>query len=154
LEENITIRNLEKREFSCFKKLMKKFYSYARNSLPEEEKLKKLFDKSVDNEINLIFIGAFDNEKLAGIVSLTFGESTYKILPFAWCDDLYVEEDYRNKGIGRKLLEKAREIAESKNCSNILIGAGKDEVELHKFYNSIGFIDINCNLMSLPLLLT
>ncbi|HPZ10156.1 MAG TPA: hypothetical protein PL110_18840 [Candidatus Eremiobacteraeota bacterium] len=46
-----------------------------------------------------------------------------------------MEPYYFDKGTGRRLLEKAREIGKKRNCSNILIGEGEDEQEAQKFYN-------------------
>jgi GNAT superfamily N-acetyltransferase len=146
----MNIRNLYERDFQEFKRIIKKFYNYAKNDIPEDNAIKLLFDKAISKD-DFIFIGAFDNDKIAGILSLAFAESSYKVMPFGWCDDLYVEEDYRNKGIGKQLFLKAKEIAGERGCSCILAGVGQDEREANLFYKSIGFTDLKCNLLSLPI---
>ena len=145
------IRELQPGDFPQFSQIMKKFYHHAGNSIPKEDGMKILFDKALDRESNLVFIAALDNQELVGILSLTFGESSYKVSSFAWGDDLYVNENYRNKGVGKKLIQKAKEIAESRNCSNILVGVGQDEIEVQKFCQSLGFMDLKCKLLSLPI---
>jgi ribosomal protein S18 acetylase RimI-like enzyme len=103
------------------------------------------------NRDNLVYMGAFVGEEIAGIVSLTFGRSSYRLSPFAWCDDLYVRESYRRMGVGRRLVEKAVEIAREKECSNILLGVGQDREHVLSFYEALGFKDMKCNLMTLVL---
>lgn len=146
----MNIRRLCDKDFQEFKRIMKKFYNYAKNDIPEDNAIKLLFDKAVTGD-DFIFIGAFEGHEMAGILSLAFAESSYKVMPFVWCDDLYVEEDYRNKGIGKRLFMKAKEIAGERGCSCILAGVGQGEKEANAFYESIGFTDLKCNLLSLPL---
>ena len=145
------IRELQKNDIEEFQKIIKEFYNYAGDTIPQEEEIQILFNNAINEESNLIFIGAFDNNSIMGILSLTFGESSYKVAPFAWCDDFYVDKTHRNKGIGKSLLQKAKEIAKNKKCSNILAGVGKDEIETQKFYNATGFLDMQCKLMTLPI---
>lgn len=146
------VREIYEEDFFDFQDIMTEFYNYAGNNIPKDAEMKVLFDKGRDRETNFIFLGAFYNSKLVGIVSVTFGESSYKVSPFVWCDDLYVKENYRNKGIGKNLLQKVKEIAMEKGCSNILVGVGHEEKESQKFYKSLGFVDMNCKLMSLPII--
>lgn len=108
-------------------------------------------ERFLDSDRNIVYIGAFVDGEIVGIVSLTFGSSSYKLSPFAWCDDLYVKKSHRRMGIGRELLIKAGEIARTRNCSNILLGVGENEQEAIAFYKKAGFKDMKCRLMTLPL---
>ena len=99
---------------------------------------------------NIMYVGAFDGDTVVGILSLTIGRSSYKLSPFAWCDDIYVKESHRRMGIGRQLIEKAEEIARHSNCSNLLLGVGEDEKDAISFYETVGFKDMHCRLMTLP----
>jgi ribosomal protein S18 acetylase RimI-like enzyme len=106
-------------------------------------------ERFVEKDQNIVYIGAFVEGEIVGIVSLTFGNSSYKLSPFAWCDDVYVKNSHRKMGIGRQLLKKAEEISRAKNCSNILLGVGEDEQEAIAFYRKVGFKDMKCRLMTL-----
>jgi GNAT superfamily N-acetyltransferase len=145
------IRKLNKNDFHEFCRIMALFYEHARNNIPSDDNMKWLFGKAIDSKQNLNYFGAFEGEKLIGIISITFAESSYKVSPFAWCDDFYVENEFRGMGIGTKLLEACTEIAKLTGCSNILIGAGEEDAEALQFYKSHGFIDLKCRLLSLPL---
>jgi GNAT superfamily N-acetyltransferase len=145
------IRDLNLNDSDEFYRIISLFYTYAGNDIPSETDIERLLNESVDQDRNMVFFGAFEGEKLVGIISMTFAESSYRVSPFAWCDDFYVEKDFRGRGVGTKLLEAASEIAKEKECSNILVGAGEKDDEALRFYESHGFIDLKCRLLSLPL---
>lgn len=142
------IREIRQHDFEGFKRLMGQFYAFSGETLWDEEKLKELLDPAV----NLLFLGAFQQDRLVGLLSLTFGHSSYKTAPFAWCDDLIVDPDYRRQGVAKGLMQKAAEEARSRQCSNILLGVGKDETRARDFYASVGYKDMNCRLMTYPLI--
>ncbi|OFZ77029.1 MAG: hypothetical protein A2451_11960 [Bdellovibrionales bacterium RIFOXYC2_FULL_39_8] len=85
------------------------------------------------------------------MISLTFGESSYKVAPFAYADDFYVMKGKRGTGIGRALIERAKKEAIDHHCSNILVGVGNGESDSIEFYKKNKFFDMECKLMSLPL---
>lgn len=145
------IREISSEDYEEFCKIIKNFFEYSGDK-SENYNYEALFEKVLSPESNIIFIGAFFDKEIGGVLSLTFGESTYKLSPFAWCDDFYVKEKYRGQGIGKKLIIKAKELAGERNCSNILLAVGQDETDSQRFYKSSGFLDMNCKLMTLPLL--
>ncbi|MBK7960352.1 MAG: GNAT family N-acetyltransferase [Bdellovibrionales bacterium] len=132
------VTQLEGRDYEEFCKIMKKFYNYAGEPILDESSNRRLFDKAIDPNSNLIFLAAHEQSELCGIVSLTFGESSYKVAPFAYADDFFVCEEYRGQGVGKALVRKIREISQVRGCSNILLGVGNGEEASMKFYESNG----------------
>jgi GNAT superfamily N-acetyltransferase len=59
------------------------------------------------------------DDKLVGYVSYTFDFSTWDASLFLYMDCLYMEPDYRNKGIGAVIFDKLKEAARERNCVNI-----------------------------------
>ena len=149
--EQIKIREIKPQDINEFSRIMRKFYKYAGNEQTSENELKKLFEKALNKIQNYTIIGAFQDKKMIGLISMTFAESSYKISPFCWCDDFFIEDRFRGKSIGKKLIEEVRKMAIKKNCSNILVGVGEDEENAKKFYKKIGFLDMKCKLLTLPL---
>lgn len=143
------IRQIQQGDYIGFSQIMTKFYHYAGDPVESKSKMEYLFEKAINPDVNLIFIGAFDNNALVGLLSITFGESSYKVAPFVWCDDFYVDKDYRGQGIGKKLLDESLKIAKEKGCSNIMLGVGENETQTQKFYKKYGFIDLQCKIFSL-----
>ncbi|OFZ54118.1 MAG: hypothetical protein A2428_08755 [Bdellovibrionales bacterium RIFOXYC1_FULL_54_43] len=147
----ITIRELNGNDFGGFLHLMQGFYQYAGEKDFDRTSIETLFRKLVDPASNFVCVAALTGTKMIGMCSLTFGESSYKAAPFAWADDLYVETAYRQQGIAGLLLQRVKQIACERNCSNILLGVGITEDHLQAFYKRNGFKEMPCKLFTLPL---
>ena len=61
--------------------------------------------------------------------------------PYALLEDVFVDEKFRRKGIGTKIVKKAIEIAKKMNCYKIIATSRYKRKEVHKFYLKNGFKD-------------
>ena len=59
-----------------------------------------------------------------------------------------VKPDYRNKGVGKKLLKKCIEYAYSKNYKSIILYSNKKLVNAIHLYKSYGFKEIKMEIKS------
>ncbi|MEM5830137.1 MAG: GNAT family N-acetyltransferase [Candidatus Aenigmatarchaeota archaeon] len=59
--------------------------------------------------------------------------------PYALLEDVFVKEEYRNIGIGSKLVKKAIDVAKKLNCYKILATSRFEREYVHKFYEKLGF---------------
>ncbi len=76
--------------------------------------------------------------KLAGQALFFYNFSTFKGKPGIYLEDLYVRPAFRNKGIGKALLNYLIELAKNKNCGRIewvVLNWNKPAID---FYKSIG----------------
>ncbi|MFC1851366.1 GNAT family N-acetyltransferase [candidate division CSSED10-310 bacterium] len=145
------VRQIQDKDFSQFQSILLEFLQYAENEIPAPEEITKLFSQALDEDSNY-FVFCLELEKqIGGLISVTFGESSYRTAPFAWCDDFFIKKEFRRKGYGRLLIAAATRVAQEKSCSNILVGVGNQEIETMKFYEKVGFKDLECKLYSLPL---
>ncbi|OLT63268.1 hypothetical protein BJP37_13075 [Moorena bouillonii PNG] len=77
-------------------------------------------------------------EKVVGVVGLRilddlcWGHHLY-------VDDLVVDESWRNRGIGKKLMKYVENLAYSEQCQYIRLASGISKTEAHKFYKSLGY---------------
>ena len=53
--------------------------------------------------------------------------------------DIFVKEEFRGKGIGKKLLEEAESYCREKRYSRILLMVSVNNVEAIRLYNKMGF---------------
>ena len=53
-------------------------------------------------------------------------------------EDVVVHKSYRNRGLGKLLIEYAKEISINHNCYKIVLSCNKDNIE---FYKRSGFIE-------------
>jgi len=60
---------------------------------------------------------------------------------YAFLEDVYVDEEYRNQGLGKKIVQKA--IAEAKHlgCKKIIGTSRYSREKVHQFYLNLGFQD-------------
>ena len=106
----------------------------------------KLWTKSLsnkfDNEINTshlsdpgsITLVSVDNNTITGVASLYIIKKLTRTLGLI--EDVAVNENYRGKGIGKKLVEKLIGLAADKKCDKTVLNSSEQNSE---FYKKIGF---------------
>ena len=102
----------------------------------------KSLSNKFDNEINTehvsdpssITLVSVDNNTITGVASLYIIKKLTRTLGLI--EDVAVNENYRGKGIGKKLVEKLIGIAADKKCDKTVLNSSKQNSE---FYKKIGF---------------
>ena len=61
--------------------------------------------------------------------------------PYAILEDVYVEEKYRGKGYGAKIIQEAVDEAKRNNCYKIIGTSRHTRDKVHEFYLKLGFED-------------
>ncbi|MFS0787328.1 GNAT family N-acetyltransferase [Shouchella sp. 1P09AA] len=61
---------------------------------------------------------------------------------YIWLNEIYVEEEYRNQGIAKKLLLRIIYWAETRNIKGIELETGLNNEATKSLYNSLGFYDV------------
>lgn len=59
--------------------------------------------------------------------------------PYGLIEDIYINRDYRNKRIGKKLVKKLINIAKSEKCYKIIATSRFERDNVHIFYKDLGF---------------
>ena len=103
---------------------------------------KKSFSNNFDKEINATYLSdpssvtlvSVDNDTITGVASLHIIKKLTRTLGLI--EDVAVNENYRGKGIGKKLVEKLIEIASEKGCDKTVLNSSEKNSE---FYEKIGF---------------
>jgi GNAT superfamily N-acetyltransferase len=92
-------------------------------------------------ERSLAYVCAFDGERLIGFVNLAWDGGIHAFLL-----DTTVHPDYQRRGIGRRLVERASQVARA--CSIHWLHVDFEPHLLH-FYGSCGFTHTEAGLMRL-----
>ncbi len=87
------------------------------------------------------------NEPIIGMASIIF----YKITTGskAIIEDVVVDETYRNRGVGRMLVEKLIVIAKNKNATYIDLTSSPTRLTANNLYKKLGFIQRTTNVYRL-----
>jgi ribosomal protein S18 acetylase RimI-like enzyme len=56
-----------------------------------------------------------------------------------YVDDLVVDESWRRRGIGKKLMKYVEDFAHFEQCQYIRLASGISRTEVHKFYEELGY---------------
>ena len=79
--------------------------------------------------------------KEVGRISVVYITNDLHNSPYALIEDLYVDENQRSKGYGRKLFEMAIEEAKNHGCYKIIATSRYSRELIHHFYLRLGFKD-------------
>ncbi|MDQ1095283.1 MULTISPECIES: GNAT family N-acetyltransferase [Chryseobacterium] len=92
----------------------------------------------IENGDSKIFVAEIE-ERLVGFVQLYPLFSSTRMKRYWLLNDLFVNESYRGKGFSKKLIEQAKEMAQSTDACGILLETGKSNDIGNKLYPSCGF---------------
>lgn len=97
------------------------------------------FDAIADDPNNEILVARAPNA-LAGVVQVTFIPNlTYLGSWRAQIEGVRVAKAFRGRGVGRLLIESARERAEDRGCRLLQLTTDRSRPEAVAFYESLGF---------------
>ncbi len=97
----------------------------------------KYKDSLKDN--NFYGIVAVENNKVVGVLISRVINRLAKKKNILFIDDLIVNVKYRNKGIGKLLIQYATNYAISKDCGALELTSMIENVNAHRFYENNGF---------------
>ena len=98
-----------------------------RHSAMTYDQLKEMYDSGIK------MYGYFEQEKIIAFISLEHRAEKIKI------KDIVVLPEYQSKGIGKELLDFAKEQAIKNNKSKIILGMIYANEKLRKWYEKYGF---------------
>lgn len=144
---NINIRKCEIKDESAFIKLnldfMKEVFSvnpyWTTLKISSEEEMKDTFREALSMpEHILIFIVEIDG-KVIGYVNTWTVYSIWSKGKALTIDDLYIEESFRNNGIGERVMEYIFQFAEQNGYKRVQLHAELDNEKAHNLYKKLGF---------------
>jgi GNAT superfamily N-acetyltransferase len=105
----------------------------------EIEKINLLWKDILSNS-NLHYFIAEINGIIVSTCNLTIIPNiTRSARPFSVIENVITHKDYRNKGYGKNVINKAIDFAKHNNCYKIMLLSNVKRKEAHKFYENLGF---------------
>lgn len=138
----IHLRELKQEYYQATIKMITEFFNYHReltnaprefwtNDEESEETLKEWLEKG---SVFSIFYG----EKLAGFVSIRFGGTNA-----AWLEDIFIDKEFRNKGIGKLVIKELDDILMKKGILAMFVDVIPRNTTAMQFYIDCGFDHLN-----------
>ncbi|TDM02385.1 GNAT family N-acetyltransferase [Macrococcus carouselicus] len=103
----------------------------------ELDKCEIFLKERIDNKESQVFIAEL-NEEIIGFVQIYSIFSTVSLQRAYILNDLFVSENARKTGAGKKLIEKAFEFAEENAARYICLETGKDNEKAQRLYEKMG----------------
>jgi ribosomal protein S18 acetylase RimI-like enzyme len=87
-----------------------------------------------------------------GFVVVCWGFSTTSGKPILRIQDIYVEPEFRNRGIGTGLLAFCEKLAKTKGAGSIRLETNADNRAARKLYEKAGFVEFSQRLVCMKFL--
>lgn len=99
----------------------------------EENRAKERLHKLISSRVATIFV-AKRNHQLVGFCTVYLDIESVRFGLRAWVEDLAVHPDFRSRGIGKLLLDSAKEWARTKRATHLTLESGVRRIDAHRFY--------------------
>ncbi len=112
---------------------------------PGAEKTMRRFLADVANSgYSFLFVAAA-GDRTVGFISGELRQGSPTFLPKTWAsvDDVFVEPEFRNRGMGRALLQSVKSWAQEKGADGISLQVAAANSRGRKFYDELGFREIS-----------
>lgn len=103
----------------------------------------------VSSKNTYLYIVKSNNDKIIGMATLI----VYRI-PYCWkgiIEDVVVDENYRGRGIGKRLLQYVIEEAKKRKVKSLNLTSQPSRIAANRLYESLGFEKRNTNVYRLYL---
>ncbi len=122
---------------------------YAHEGLLFDEKvansaLSLILSNQSYGQIYLIYI----HEKIIGYLVVTFGFSLEYRGRDAFIDELYIQEQYRRQGIGKKALQLAEKICRESGIQAVHLEVERENTRARSLYGKVGFTNSDRYLLT------
>ena len=103
------------------------------------EKASRYISERFNRRDSEIFVAQEGNTELAGFVQLYPSFCSVSAVPILILYDLYVDNSHRGKGIGRLLMNAARDFAKDNGFRRLELSTAKDNHIGQSLYESLGY---------------
>ena len=112
---------------------------------PDAEKTMRRFLADVANSSYSFLFVAVTEERTVGFISGELRQGSPTFLPKTWAsvDDVFVEPEHRNRGMGHALLQNVEAWAQERDADGISLQVAAANARGRKFYDDLGFREIS-----------
>jgi GNAT superfamily N-acetyltransferase len=133
-ETEFAIRKVVAGNFDEFLGLIDKLAEFEKLTPPDEEAKTRLrVDCLSDKPKYEAFVGTIRGKCIAYVIYF-FTYSSFCALPTLFLEDIFVLEEYRKRGVGKKMFDHCKEIAKSRGCGRIELSVLTWNKDAQRFY--------------------
>ncbi len=134
-----TIREALPEDFDVvFELLLELREHFGDGKPPDRDGIFSLYQRFLASGDRFVFVAEMDGRPVA-LMSLSIGESLYEEKPYMVIDELIVNANCRGRGIGKRLVGKAIELAVERGCCELCVDTKATNEGAKRFYRERGF---------------
>ena len=107
--------------------------------LPPAAELEDLWNQILEREVPLLFLAEMNGVLVGSCALAVIPGLTRGARPFGTIENVVTHADYRQQGIGTKLMEHAVACAWERGCYKVMLMTGSKREETLRFYEHAGF---------------
>lgn len=134
------IRNVQEKDIPTLFYLMHAFAKFddpdAQLTITQHQLKEAYFSKAPD----LFALVVEVEHEVVGFLNYNFSISSFELKSCLWVEDVFILEEYRNKGVGQQLFEQVRQIASDKECVMVEWLVRRNNTKGIRFYEQLGAI--------------
>jgi ribosomal protein S18 acetylase RimI-like enzyme len=131
----LMIRACERDDFQGILNLLKQLWPDLQM---DNNAIKMVYNNARSSTNQKLIVGIMDN-RIVGFCSLTIKNNLKQAGNLGNVDELVVDVKYRQRGIGKMLMDAITQVAMENSCNRIELDSSFHRHEAHKFYERIGF---------------
>lgn len=131
----LTIRSSRPDDFHDIIKLLRQLWP---SLTLDEEAIKVVYMRSLDSDSDVL-LSAEHNNEVVGFGAMVIKNSFWQSATVGYISTLVVEEELRNQGIGRTLLNEIMDLAKLRGCKKVELDSGFHREQAHAMYEHYGF---------------
>lgn len=136
--DHFTINEVTAESFTDFLGLINKLAEYEKLQPPNAEAQERLRRDCLSSQPKYkAYIGKLGDKPVAYIIYF-FTYSSFLALPTLYLEDIFVLQEYRQKGIGNKMFSFIKQIAKQEGCGRIEFTVLKWNTSAQEFYKKNG----------------
>ena len=134
----IKIRKADKSDSEEIIRLILELAKFEKLTPPNEAGQKRLLDDAFSDSPPFKILLAEQDNRLLGYAFYLFTYSSFEAKRTLYIEDIFISENYRNKGIGKLFLYEIIKIAKANDCRRMEWAVLDWNVNAIKFYENLG----------------
>ncbi len=118
-QAQVTLEKVNVQNFSQFLSLIEMLADYERLAPPDQQAKARLRRDCLSDKPKYQAYIAMLNGKPAGYIIYFYTYSSFLALPTLFIEDIFVREEYRRSGVGKKMFDFLKEVAKCEGCGRI-----------------------------------
>lgn len=140
---NLVIREANNNDISSLNSLFQKLLEYERenydDNIKEDLCINSFFDKRINIKNHIVLVAEVENNIVGYLYCIIDDDNKITKEIEAKIESFYIDFEYRNKGIGTKMLQEINRILKDKNVKYVFIENLEKNEHSKYLYEKLGF---------------